>query len=99
MIRGNKTVNIYFVLAVFIKFYSKANKGYSWLRGGNLPQAGSWFRVQKAEPFSIPDQIEVISSLPGEVVVVDDVFFLLRYIFLFFFGGVDGAGIGSLGVG
>ena len=67
--------------------------------GGNLPQASSWFRVQKAGPFSIPGQVEVISSIPGEVVAVDDVLFFLRHFFLFFFDGVDGAGIGSSDVG
>ena len=74
-------------------------KGYSWLRGGNLPQASSWFRVRKAGPFSIPDQVEVILSIPGEVVEVDDVLFFLRHFFLFFFDGVDGAGIWSSDVG
>ena len=63
--------------------------------GGNLPQASSWFRVQKARPFSIPDQVEVVLSVLGEVVAGDDVFFFLRHIFLFFFGGVDGAEIES----
>ena len=63
--------------------------------GGNLPQASSWFRVQKAGPFSIPDQVEVVSSVPGEVVAVDDVLFFLRHFFLVFFDGVGGAGAGS----
>ena len=74
-------------------------KGYSWLRGGNLPQASSWFRVRKEGPFSIPDQVEVVSPVPGEVVAVDDVLFFLCHTFLVFFGGVDGAGVGSSGVG
>ena len=52
----------------------------------------------KKQDLSIPDQDEVVSSVPGEVVVGDDVFFFLHHIFLFFFGGVDGAGIGSSGV-
>ena len=95
MIKGDKAVNIYFILEVFIKFYSKANKGYSWLRGGDLLQASSWFRVRKAGPFSIPDQVEVVSSVPGEVVVGNDVFFFLHHAFLVFFGGIDGAGVGS----
>ena len=73
--------------------------GYSWLKGGNLPQASSWFRVRKAGPFSIPDQVEVVSSVPGEVVAGDDVFFFLCHIFLVLFGGVGGAGVGSSGVG
>ena len=67
--------------------------------GANLPQASSWFRVQKAGPFSIPDQVEVVSSVPGEVVAGDDVFFFLRHIFLVFFGGIDDVGVGSSGVG
>ena len=67
--------------------------------GGDLPKASSWFRVRKAGPFSIPDQVEVVPSVHGEVVAVDDVFYFLRHIFLFFFGGIDGAGIESSGVG
>ena len=67
--------------------------------GGNLPQASSWFRVQKAGPFSIPDQVEVVSSVPGEVVAVDDVLFFLRHTFLVFFGGIGGAGTESSDVG
>ena len=47
---------------------------------------------------SIPDQVVVVSSIPGEVVVVDDVLFFLRHFFLFFFDGVGGAGTGSSSV-
>ena len=47
---------------------------------------------------SIPDQVEVVSSVPGEVVVDIDVFFL-RHTFLVFFGGVGGVGAGSSDVG
>ena len=36
-------------------------------------------------------------SILGEVVAGDDVFFFLRHTFLVFFGGVDGAGVGSFG--
>jgi len=56
-------------------------------------------RVEKAGPFSIPDQVEVISSVPGEVEAVDDVLFFLCHTFLVFFGGVGGAGTGSSDVG
>ena len=47
----------------------------------------------------MPDQVEVVSSVPGEVVAVDDVLFFLRHTFLVFFDGVDGTGIGSSDVG
>ena len=43
----------------------------------------------------MPDQVEVVSSIPGEVVAVDDVLFFLRHTFLVFFGGVGGVGTGS----
>ena len=46
----------------------------------------------------MPDQVEVVSSIPGEVVAVDDVLFFLRHFFLFFFDVVGGAGIGSSGI-
>ena len=87
MEKGNKAVNFYFVFRSFYKFYWKQIKGYSWLRGGDLPQASSWLG-RKAGPFSIPDQVDVVSSVLGEVVAVDDVLFFLRHTFLVFFGGV-----------
>ena len=43
----------------------------------------------------MPDQVEVISSIPREVVAVDDVLFFLRHFFLVFFDGVGGAGTRS----
>ena len=54
---------------------------------------------EKQDLFSIPDQVEVVSSVPGEVVAVDDVLFFLRPTFLVLFGGVGGAGTGSSDVG
>ena len=50
-------------------------------------------------PFSIPGQVEVVSSIPEEVVAGVDVFFFLRHTFLVFFGGVGGAGTESSDVG
>ena len=46
----------------------------------------------------MPDQVEVVSSIPREVVAVDDVLFFLRHFFLFFIDGVGGVGTGSLGI-
>ena len=43
----------------------------------------------------MPDQVEVILSVPREVVAVDDVLFFLRHFFLVFFDGVGDAGTGS----
>ena len=35
--------------------------------------------------FCLLDQVEVVSSVPGEVVAVDDILFFLRHTFLVFF--------------
>jgi len=50
---------------------------------------------EEQEPFSIPDQVEVESPIPGEVVMDVNVF-SLHYTFLVFFGVVGGVGAGSL---
>ena len=92
MIKGNKAVNIYFVLEVFLSNFIQKQIKDTIDFGEGTPQASSWFRVRKAGPFSIPDQVEVVSSIPGEVVAVDDVLFFLRHTFLVFFSGVGGAG-------
>jgi len=42
MEKGNKAVNFYLVFKSFYQILLKVNKRYSWLRGGDLPQASSW---------------------------------------------------------
>ena len=80
-------------------FYFKAIKETIDLGEGTSPKLAVGLVSKKAGPFSIPDQVEVVLSVPGGVVAGDDVFFFLRHAFLVFFGGVDGAGVGSSGAG
>ena len=67
----------------------------------NIVDLGEWTSPKLAlglgfdeqDLFSILDQVEVVSSVPGEVVVGIDVFFLCHTL-LVFFCGVGGAGTG-----
>ena len=47
--KGNKAVDFYFVFGSFYQFLLKANKGIQLTSGRNLPQASSWFRVEKQD--------------------------------------------------
>ena len=80
-------------------FIQKKVKDTVDLGEGTSPKLALGLGFEKQAPFSIPNQVEVVSSIPGEVVAGDDIFFLLRHAFLVFFGGVDGAGVGSSGAG
>ena len=88
-----------FYFGSFIKFIQKQVKGIVDLGEGTSPKLALGLGSKKAGPFDIPDQVDVISSVPGEVVAVDDVLFFLRHTFLVFFGGVGAVGTGSSDVG
>ena len=66
---------------------------------GTSPKLALGLGFEKQAPFSIPNQVEVVSSIPGEVVAGDDIFLFLRHTLLVFFGSVGGAGTGSSDVG